>query len=59
MLGLLSYTGGSQKEYVLDTNQHGEHRNFVMTGAFEKVLPMDILPNYLFKAILAEDYRTY
>ena len=54
--GLLSYLGGSKKEYVLDTNQHGEHRNFVMTGAFEKVLPMDILPNYLFKAILAEDF---
>ena len=54
--GLLSYTGGSNKEYVLDTNQHGEHRNFVMTGAFEKILPVDILPNYLFKAILAEDY---
>ncbi|MEP5612483.1 MAG: Na(+)-translocating NADH-quinone reductase subunit A [Cyclobacteriaceae bacterium] len=54
--GLLSFLGGSNKEYVLDTNQHGEHRNFVMTGAFEKVLPMDILPNYLFKAILAEDF---
>ncbi len=54
--GLLSYLGGNKKEYVLDTNQHGEHRNFVMTGAFEKVLPMDVLPNYLFKAILAEDY---
>ena len=54
--GLLSYLGGKKKEYKLDTNQHGEHRNFVMTGAFEQVLPMDILPNYLFKAILAEDY---
>lgn len=54
--GLLSYTAGGKKEFVLDTNQHGEHRNFVMTGALEKVLPMDILPNYLFKAILAEDF---
>jgi Na+-transporting NADH:ubiquinone oxidoreductase subunit A len=54
--GLLSFLGGSKKEYVLDTNEHGEHRNFVVTGAFEKVLPMDILPNYLFKAILAGDY---
>ncbi len=54
--GLLSYIGGGKKEFVLDTNQHGEHRNFVMTGAFEQVLPMDVLPNYLFKAILAEDY---
>ncbi|MEM6807508.1 MAG: Na(+)-translocating NADH-quinone reductase subunit A, partial [Bacteroidota bacterium] len=54
--GLLSYTQGRKKEFVLDTNQHGEHRNFVMTGAFEQVLPMDVLPNYLFKAIMAEDY---
>ena len=28
-----------KKERVVDTNLHGEHRNFVMTGAFEKVLP--------------------
>ena len=54
--GLLSYALGNKKEFVPDTNQHGEHRNFVMTGAFEKVLPMDVLPNYLFKAILAQDY---
>ena len=26
------------------------------TGAFEKVVPMDILPMYLFKAIIANDY---
>ncbi len=46
----------SSKEFVVDTNTHGEQRNFVMTGAFEQVMPMDILPTYLFKAILAEDY---
>ena len=44
------------KEYKIDTNTHGEERPFVVTGAFEKVLPMDILPTYLFKAILAADY---
>lgn len=44
------------KEYHVDTNTHGEHRNFVISGAFEKVMPMDILPTYLFKAILAEDF---
>jgi Na+-transporting NADH:ubiquinone oxidoreductase subunit A len=27
-----------------------------MTGAFEKVTPMDIFPTHLLKAILAEDY---
>lgn len=26
-----------------------------MTGQYEKVLPMDILPVYLLKAVLAED----
>jgi Na+-transporting NADH:ubiquinone oxidoreductase subunit A len=44
------------KEYVLNTNTNGEERAFVMTGEFEKVLPMDILPTYLFKAIMAEDF---
>ena len=34
----------------------GEHRAFVQTGTFEKVTPMDILPTYLIKAIMAEDY---
>ena len=28
----------------------------MVTGAFEKVLPMDILPTYLFKAIVTEDF---
>lgn len=43
------------KEYNLDTNLHGGERAFVMTGQYEKVLPMDIYPMQLLKAILAED----
>jgi len=54
--GLLSFTNKASKEYVVDTNMHGEKRAFVMTGAFEKVIPMDIYFDYLFKAILADDY---
>ena len=54
-LGLLSFLN-RKKEYVLHTNTYGEPRAFVATGAFEKVTPMDILPTYLLKAILAEDY---
>lgn len=54
-LGLLSFMNRG-KEYTVDTNAHGEERSFVISGAFEKVLPMDILPTYLFKAILSEDY---
>ncbi len=53
--GLLSFLGG-KKEYQVTTNTHGEQRGFVMTGAFEDVLPMDVLPTYLFKAIIANDY---
>ncbi|MFT5642162.1 MAG: Na+-transporting NADH:ubiquinone oxidoreductase subunit A [Cyclobacteriaceae bacterium] len=54
-LGLLSFLN-NKKEYVVDTNTHGEERPFVVSGSFEKVLPMDILPTYLFKAIVANDY---
>ena len=44
-----------KKEYDLDTNFHGGERAFVMTGQYEKVVPMDIYPMQLLKAILAED----
>lgn len=41
--------------YVADTNTNGEKRAFVMTGQYESVLPMDILPQYLFRAIQTND----
>lgn len=44
-----------RKKYNLDTNLHGGERAFVMTGQYEQVLPMDIYPMQLLKAILAED----
>lgn len=43
------------KNYKLDTNLNGGERAFVVSGQYEKVLPMDIYPVYLLKAILAED----
>lgn len=43
------------KHYSLDANYHGERRAFVVSGQYEKVLPMDILPVYLLKAVLAGD----
>ncbi len=43
------------KSYNLDTNFHGGERAFVMTGQYEKVVPMDIYPMQLFKAILDGD----
>lgn len=53
--GLLSFLN-PKKEFVVDTNTKGEERAFVQTGVFEKVIPMDILPTFLLKAIMAEDY---
>ena len=44
-----------RKEYVLDANLHGGERAFVMSEQYEKVFPMDILPVYLLKSILAND----
>jgi Na+-transporting NADH:ubiquinone oxidoreductase subunit A len=44
-----------KKRYKADSNLNGEERAFVMTGEYEKVLPMDILPVYLMKAIIADD----
>lgn len=43
------------KQYALNTNMHGEKRAYVVTGTFEKLVPMDILPLQLIKAILAEN----
>ncbi|MFO7576064.1 MAG: NADH:ubiquinone reductase (Na(+)-transporting) subunit A, partial [Bacteroidales bacterium] len=44
-----------RREYVLDTNMHGGERAFVLTGIYEKVLPMDIYPMQLLKSILVGD----
>ena len=44
-----------KKQYNLSTGMNGGVRPFVVTGLYEKYLPMDIYPMYLFKAILAGD----
>jgi len=44
-----------KKKYALNTNYHGELRNFVVTGQYEKVFPWDILPVQLLKAIIIGD----
>ena len=43
------------KKYSLNANMHGEERAYVMTGEYEKVLPMDIYPTQLIKAIMVGD----
>ncbi len=43
------------KEYRLDAGIHGGERPFIVTGSFEKVFPLDILPMQLLKAIIIND----
>ncbi len=43
------------RRYNLDTNMHGEERAYVVTGEYESVLPMDIYPLQLIKAIMVGD----
>lgn len=44
-------------KFKANTNTHGEKRAFVVTGEYEKVLPMDLYPQHLMKAILVNDYE--
>ncbi|MFR9532934.1 MAG: Na(+)-translocating NADH-quinone reductase subunit A [Rikenellaceae bacterium] len=44
-----------KKQYRLGANLNGGERPFIMSDIYEKYLPMDILPVYLIKAILAGD----
>ena len=44
-----------KKKLSPTTDMNGEERAFVSTGEYEKVVPMDVLPVHLCKAILVED----
>ncbi len=43
------------KEYKINANYHGGKRALMITGNFERVFPLDILPMQLLKAIIIED----
>lgn len=43
------------KKYRINTNIHGGHRSLMITGKFEQVFPLDILPMQLIKAVIIED----
>lgn len=43
------------KKYDLNTNTNGEHRNFVVTGGYEEVFPLDIYPLQILKSCLYKD----
>lgn len=50
-----SWLFGKKKEYTLDARVKGGERHMIMSGEYDKVLPMDIYGEYLIKAIIAGD----
>lgn len=44
-----------KKEYTLDARVKGGERHMIMSGEYDRVFPMDIMPEYLIKAIIAGD----
>jgi Na+-transporting NADH:ubiquinone oxidoreductase subunit A len=44
-----------KKKYALDARVKGGERHMIMSGEYDKVLPMDIYGEYLIKSIIAGD----
>ena len=44
-----------KKEYTIDARIRGGRRSIIMSNEWDKVFPMDILPEYLIRAILTKD----
>ncbi len=44
-----------KREYALDARVKGGERHMIMSGEYDRVLPMDIYGEYLIKAIIAGD----
>ena len=50
-----SWLMGKKKEYALDARIKGGERHIIMSGEYDRVLPMDIYGEYLIKAIISGD----
>jgi Na+-transporting NADH:ubiquinone oxidoreductase subunit A len=46
---------GKNREHVIDARIRGGRRAMIMSNEYDRVFPMDILPEYLLKAIIAFD----
>jgi Na+-transporting NADH:ubiquinone oxidoreductase subunit A len=47
-----------KREFRLTTSQNGSPRAMVPTGTFERVMPLDILPTQLLRALVVQDTDT-
>ena len=50
-----SWLQGKHHEYDLDARVKGGERHMIMSGEYDKVLPMDIYGEYLIKALISGD----
>jgi Na+-transporting NADH:ubiquinone oxidoreductase subunit A len=50
---LSAFTGGPTAP--MNTSQNGRPGNILAIGSFEKVIPLDVLPNFLLRAIASND----
>ena len=46
---------GKKSGYTFTTTTHGSHRAMVPIGMYEKVMPLDIMPTFLLRALLMGD----
>lgn len=51
----LAWLGGKKRKYDIDARIRGGERGIIMSGEYDKVFPMDILPEFLVKAVIAFD----
>ncbi|MFT5686303.1 MAG: Na+-transporting NADH:ubiquinone oxidoreductase subunit A [Myxococcota bacterium] len=51
--GLLARAGG--RRFAFTTTTHGEHRDMVPLGMYERVMPLDIIPTFLLRSVLVGD----
>ncbi len=50
-----SWICGRKRSYQMDARLRGGERAIIMCGEYDKVLPMDILPEFLIKSVIAFD----
>jgi Na+-transporting NADH:ubiquinone oxidoreductase subunit A len=44
-----------KREYAFTTTTHGAHRAMVPIGMYERVMPLDIMPTFLLRALMVDD----
>lgn len=47
----------SKREYDFTTSQHGEHRPFIDSTLYDRVMPLDVPTMLLVKSVMAEDFE--